>query len=308
MAPDKPVRVLALIPLPPATRTALAARYALVETPGEADHEVQAVVTNGTTGLDAALLARLPALRLACAFGVGHENIDLAAARARGVWVTHAPDTNAETVADHAIGFLLALCRGYGPLTAAVFAGRWEASRAARPTLNGATLGLIGLGGVGQAIARRAQAFGMRVAYHSRHARADLPYAHHPALLSLAETADHLVAACPGGAATRHIVNAPVLRALGPGGFFVNVARGSVVDTGALVSALREGHIAGAGLDVLEGEPAVPPQLATLDNLLLTPHMAGRSPVAQQAQTDALLASLEAFFAGRRPAHVVAAP
>ncbi|MBF5006764.1 2-hydroxyacid dehydrogenase [Diaphorobacter sp. NR2-3-3-1] len=308
--------VLALIPLPEVTRRALSTLYDLhmaERGPGEVDDagdavpldRIVAVVTNGTTGLGAELMRRMPALRVVSAFGVGHENVDLACATQRGVVVTNAPGTNDETVADHALGFLLALGRGYGALTQAVRAGDWERLRTARPTLSGSVVGIIGMGRIGQGIARRCAAFGMRVLYCTRTPRAELAYDYEADLLAMAGRCDYLVAACPGGAATRHIIDADVLRALGPQGFVVNVARGSVVNTGDLVHAMQHGLIAGAGLDVLEDEPLVPEALKSLDNVLITPHMAGRSPAAQQAQTDALLASFADVLAGRRPEHVV---
>ncbi|GAB2486090.1 2-hydroxyacid dehydrogenase [Comamonas humi] len=305
--------LLALVPLPAVTRQALAMHYELLAAADgpavvQADlplDQVVAVVTNGTVGLSAALMARLPALRLACAFGVGYENVDVEAARQRGIVVTNAPGTNDDTVADHALGFMLALSRGYGALTEAVRAGGWHQSRAARPTLSGAAVGIIGMGRIGQGIARRAQGFGMRVRYCTRRPCADLPYSHEPDLVALARASDYLVAACPGGPATRHLVNAEVLSALGPQGFLVNVARGSVVQTDDLVRALQGRAIAGAGLDVLESEPEVPEALRLLDNVLITPHMAGRSPAAHQAQTEALLRSLADGLGGRRPAFAV---
>lgn len=312
-------QILALIPLPAAARVALAERYTLHEAP-DGQHgatcaaaplgSIAAVVTNGTTGLGAELMARLPALRLVCAFGVGYENVDIAAAQARGIVVANAPDTNGETVADHAIGMLLALSRGYGALTAAVRAGQWAQARAARPTLHGATLGVIGMGRVGQAIARRAQGFAMQVKYFNRGQREELPYGFASSPVELAAQSDYLVAACPGGASTHHIVDGKVLAALGPQGFFVNVARGSVVKTEDLVQALETGNIAGAGLDVLESEPEVPAALAALaglGKLLITPHVAGRSPAAQAAQTGALLENLAEYFAGRLPRSIVPA-
>ena len=310
--------LLVLIPLPPAAREALSARFTLHHHPqGQTpeaiaegrQHAVVAVVTNGSTGLGADAMRQLDKLQFVYAFGAGHENIDLQAARAQGVAVAHAPDTNSETVADHALGFMLALSRGYGTLTTAVRAGEWESARAARPTLHGARLGLIGMGRIGQAIARRASAFGMALAYFGRQARAELPGRFVPDLVELARHSDYLVAACPGGPATRHLVNAAVLQALGPQGYLINVARGSVVDTGALIAALQSRAIAGAGLDVLATEPSVPPTLAAMDSVLITPHMAGRSPAAQVAQREALLDSLTRFFAGQTPvAMIVPAP
>lgn len=252
-------------------------------------------------------LAQLSALRVISAFGVGYENVDVAAAQERGVFVTNAPGTNDETVADHALGFMLALSRGYAQLDRTVRTGGWDKARAARPTLSGATVGIIGMGRIGQGIARRCAAFGMRVLYCTRTARVDLPYGYEADLLRMAEQCDYLVAACPGGPATRHIVNAKVMQALGMEGILVNVARGSVVDTEALVHALQTGVIAGAGLDVLENEPTIPAGLQALENVLITPHMAGRSPAAHQAQTEALLQSFEDALAGKLPALAVQA-
>ncbi|QIL83790.1 2-hydroxyacid dehydrogenase [Diaphorobacter sp. HDW4A] len=305
--------VLALIQLPEVTRQALSSVYELHMAARGLDEasdavpldRIVAVVTNGTTGLGADLMRRMPALRVASAFGVGYENVDPACAAEMGVVVTNAPGTNDETVADHALGFMLALGRGYGALTQAVRAGGWEQSRAARPTLSSSVVGIIGMGRIGQGIARRCAAFGMRVIYCTRTPRAELAYDYEADLLAMAQQCDYLVAACPGGAVTRHIIHAGVLRALGPQGFVVNVARGSVVNTDDLVQALQQGLIAGAGLDVLEGEPEVPDALKAMDNVLITPHMAGRSPAAQQAQTDVLLTSFADVLAGRRPEHAV---
>ncbi|WP_077037450.1 2-hydroxyacid dehydrogenase [Pelomonas sp. KK5] len=302
------IHLLTLVPLPAEFIAVLAARYTLMHAPAgpEEARTVQAVLTNGSTGLSAAQMAALPALRLVHAFGAGYEAIDLAAARSRGVIVSHAPGANDATVADHAMALLLAVSRGLVPVDRAVKAGGWEGSRAARPTLNGRRLGIVGMGLIGQKIARRAEAFDMQVAYHTRQPRLELPYAHHRSLLALAEASDCLVLACPGGAVTRHIVNREVLRALGPKGFLVNIARGSVVHTGDLIAALQAGEIAGAGLDVLEDEPEVPAELAAMDQVVLTPHMAGRSPEAQRAQLERLMAAVDAVLvAGGVPANVV---
>lgn len=300
--------VMALIPLPSITREALGTRYVLhMASDGVGSigadvplGRIAGVVTNGTTGLSAQLIGQMPALEVINAFGVGYENVDLAAAAARGIVVTNAPGTNDETVADHALGFMLALSRGYGVLSGMVRAGGWKNARAARPSLNGAAVGIIGMGRIGQGIARRAQAFGMRVMYCTRNPRTELPFEYAADLLAMAEASDYLVTACPGGPETWHIVNAKVLAALGREGFLVNVARGSVVNTFDLVDALQKGTIAGAGLDVLESEPEVPREILDMDNVLITPHMAGRSPAAQRAQTAALLESLEAVLNGRQ--------
>ncbi|WP_176046686.1 2-hydroxyacid dehydrogenase [Burkholderia sp. BCC1644] len=294
--------VLALVPLPDMTLDALRRDYVLHYHPDGMPAElpeagtIRAVVTNGTCGLDDMRIARLPALEIVCAFGAGYENVDVAAAARRGIVVTHAPGTNAATVADHAIGMLLALARGYAPLTGAVRAGRWHASRAARPTLTGAALGVIGMGRIGRLIAARAQGFDTTLGYHARAPHDDAPGRYYADLVQLAADSDFLVIACHGGPATRHLVDRTVLRALGPHGYVVNVARGSVLDTAALLDALDAGELAGAGLDVFEHEPDVPAALFGHPDVLVTPHVAGRSPAAWLAQRDALLSSLAQHF------------
>ena len=307
-------RVLALIPLPQHTVDALSAAYTLVHQPESAGAPelgkeeaagIVAVVTNGTTGCSAMLMDRLPALKLVASFGAGYERVDVEAARSRGVAVSHAPGANAATVADHAIGFALALARNYCGLSAAVKAGQWKNSRTERATLNGATVGIIGMGRVGQLIARRAGAFDAQVAYHDLAPREGVAGRHVASVQALAEASDFLIAACPGGKSTYHLVNLQVLTALGPRGYFVNVSRGTVVDTADLVQALREERIAGAAVDVLEEEPEVPQALRELSNVLITPHIAGRSPAALLAQKDIVLQSIAQALAGTRCTHLV---
>jgi len=257
---------------------------------------IRAVVPNGARGLPAVEMPALPGLeRIAC-YGAGHENVDLAAARQRGVAVTSAPGANSDTVADHALGLMLAVARDIPARDRAVRAGGWDAIRGARPTLTGATLGLLGLGQIGARIARRAAAFDMRVVYHTPKAKPDVPWAYAATPASLAEQSDFLVLACPGGPATRHVVDAGVLAALGRGGFLINVARGSVVDSAALLAALSARTIAGAGLDVWDGEPDFPPALLQSPLVVLTPHMSGRSPEAFRYQNKLLLSNLAAVF------------
>ncbi|MFM0505371.1 2-hydroxyacid dehydrogenase [Paraburkholderia caffeinilytica] len=298
--------VLALIALPDATLDALRHDYTLHYHPdgwGEALPasvdlaNVRAVLTNGSTGLSEPQMAALPALEIISAFGAGYENVDVAAAARRGIVVTHAPGANAATVADHAMGLLLALARGYAPLTEAVRAGRWRTSRAERPTLTGARLGIVGMGRIGRLIATRAQGFDLTLGYHGRQPHADAPGRYYADLIELAAASDFLVIACNGGAATKHLVDGKVLQALGPNGYVVNVSRGSVLDTQALIDALAHAAIAGAGLDVIEDEPEVPRALLDHPDVLITPHIAGRSPASLIAQRDALLASLSQHFA-----------
>ena len=302
-------RLLCIVPISAAYRQRLEAKYDLIEVPEGAiaalarlddrTAEIRAVFTNGSTGISNALLERMPRDSIVCCTGVGFENVDLAFARSRGVTVTHGPGLNDATVADHALALMLALARNIVQLDAATRAGKFAESRTPRPTLSGQRLGIVGLGHIGQRIAKRASAFDMSIGYYSRTERPELGLRHFASLIDLARASDYLVLSCPGGPATRHMINAEVLAALGPNSYLINVARGSVVDTAALVTALQARAIAGAALDVVEGEPNIPAALIACDNVVLSPHVAGRSPNAHAAALEAVLANLEAFFAGR---------
>ena len=259
--------------------------------------EIDAVLTRGPLGLTAGEIATLTQLQIICVIGAGYEQVDLEAAAARGITVTNGAGANAGPVADHAMALLLALLRDIPRADASTRRGEWN--RVISPSVSGKRLGIIGLGAVGQAIARRAtQGFDMHVSYHSRTPRADVPYTWHDSPLHLADAVDILVVATPGGAATRHLIDAPVLAALGAEGYLVNIARASVVDTPALIAALEQGVIAGAALDVFDDEPAVPAALKALGNTVLTPHVAGQSPQAACDTVTLVLRNLQAFFAG----------
>jgi lactate dehydrogenase-like 2-hydroxyacid dehydrogenase len=254
---------------------------------------ISAVLTTGAIGLGETEMDRLPDLKLISTFGVGHEAVDLDAARTRGIAVTNAPGTNDRTVADSTLGLMLAVARGIVETNAAVHAGQWlEARKTYRPTLNGSRVGILGMGNIGSLIARRAEAFDATIAYTNRRPREGSPWRFEPSLHALAEWADFLVVATPGGPTTRHLVDAAVLEALGPRGILVNIGRGSVVDSAALAEALHQGLLLGAGLDVVEGEPEPPTALLTAPRLTLTPHMAGRAPVALRAQGERFLDNL----------------
>ena len=264
------------------------------------DHgaEIRIVLTRGATGLYAQEMAAMPGLEIACSLGVGYENIDLAAAAERGIVVTHGPGANAVSVADHAMALLLGAARRLPQADASVRQGHWSGFMG--PQVTGKRLGILGLGTIGLEIARRgANGFGMSVGYYSRSARPESGYAYFDSPRALAAASDFLVVATPGGADTRHLVDAQVLEALGPQGYLVNIARGSVVDTQALIAALAERRIAGAGLDVVDGEPEVPQALIELDNVVLTPHSAGRSPEAVHATVALFLDNATAHFAGK---------
>ncbi|WP_454694754.1 2-hydroxyacid dehydrogenase [Achromobacter aegrifaciens] len=261
-------------------------------------HEIRIVLTRGATGLHAEEIAAMPKLEIACSLGVGYENIDLTAAAGRGIVVTHGPGANAVSVADHAMALLLGAARRLPQADASVRQGHWSGFMG--PQVSGKRLGILGLGTIGLEIARRgALGFGMSVGYYSRSVRPESGYAYFDSPRALAAASDFLVVATPGGAGTRHLVDAQVLEALGSEGYLVNIARGSVVDTQALIAALAGRRIAGAGLDVVDGEPEVPKALIGLDNVVLTPHSAGRSPEAVHATVALFLDNATAHFAGR---------
>ena len=263
-------------------------------------HRFQAVLTIGAVGLTASEMDAMPGLKLVCALGVGYESIDVAAATARGIVVTNGAGTNDGCVADHAFGLLLAAVRGIVQLDKGVRHGLFrDQMQFYTPTVSGKKLGIIGLGMIGRQIARRATGFDLEIGYFGRSRQPDVPFRYFESALALACWCDYLVVATPGGAATRHLVDAQVIEALGPSGCLVNIARGSVVDTTALAFALANGRLGSAGLDVYESEPQRPEDLVGLPNVVLTPHIAGRSPEAMQASVDKFLANAEAFFAGR---------
>ncbi len=270
----------------------------------EAGDSVKGVLTNGRGGLSAAEIQLLPKLEIICTVGAGYEAVDLTEAAKRGIAVANSPGTNATGVADSAMALLLAAVRHLRAADRHVHAGLWQDQwRVDTQIIFGKRLGLLGLGHIGGRIAHRAaRGFDMEVGYFTRNAVAGAPYRHFSTLIEMAQWADFLIAATPGGAGTRHLINAEVLAALGPQGYVVNVGRGTVVDTAALLAALREKRIAGAGLDVLEGEPSLPPalpELLAMDNVVITPHCAARAPESQIAATELLLANLNAHFAGK---------
>ena len=307
------IAVLALVGLSPERVAALtAAGYVVREGKKYASRidalgdggDIRAVLTNGRGGLSGAEMEMLPKLEIVCAVGAGYEAVDLDTSRRRGIAVANCPGTNASAVADSAMMLLMASTRHLLQADRFVRAGGWQDQwRVDTPTLSGKRLGILGLGTIGSQIAHRAaRGFDMEIGYHNRTAVAGSAYRYFDSLIELATWADFLVVAAPGGAGTRHLVNAAVLAALGPKGYLVNIGRGTVVDTAALIDALQANRIAGAGLDVLEGEPNVPPRLPELlqfDNVVVTPHCAGRAPEARTAATALILANLNAHFSGK---------
>ena len=264
---------------------------------------VRAIVAIGAVRLPAAAMDLFPNLGLISCLGSGYEGADLAAARERGIAVTHSPDSNAAAVADLAMALLISSIRDLTFARDYLRSGRWKGNAGERmPSVRGLTgrkVGIFGMGVIGLKIARRATAFDMDIAYHNRKPRADVDYAYCPSLHALATWADVLVVAVRADTGNRHAVDGAVLKALGPDGFVINIARGFVVDEAALLDALRAGTIRGAGLDVFEHEPQVPAALFELPHVTLTPHIGGNTNEAQQAMHDMVLANLNAFFAGR---------
>lgn len=294
--------ILLLVPLPQDLRDALAVEYELVshDAAGGPRAGFRIAVTMAKDGADAAVMERLPELRLISSLGVGLDRLDLTAARRRGIAIAHTPDELTEDVADFAIALMFAAARRVAAADRFVRAGRWAAGERMAPAigLRGKTVGVVGLGRIGQQIARQANGLGMAVAWTGPRPKPDLPWRHVPDILELASLSDVLILASPGGAETRHLVDAAVLDALGPRGILVNVARGSVVDEAALLAALEEKRIAGAGLDVFENEPGIDPRFLTREDVVLAPHYASITAETRAAIIARMISDIAAFRAG----------
>ena len=303
------LQVLSVANLSPVYMESMLAHYTVHQRLHESDPAefarvapgIVAIAASGESKVGAALMDQLPALKIISVMGVGYDGVDVAAAKARGVVVTHTPGVLNDDVADLAIALMLALSRQIARADRYVRAGEW-AAKGPMPLgrkMSGARLGIVGIGRIGQAIATRAEAFNMSIAYTARSPRAALPYAFHPTPAALAAQSDYLVVITPGGAATRKLIDAEVLKALGPQGALINVARGSVIDEAALIAALQNGTIAGAGLDVFEAEPNVPEALRALDNVVLTPHIGSATTQTRRAMAELAFANLHAQLEGR---------
>lgn len=303
-----PGSVLQVGPLKPSLATTLADDYAartLPDTSAEraaflAEHgaDVTVIVTSGRAGVDAALMAALPNLGAVINFGVGYDTTDVDAAAARGIGVSNTPDVLNDCVADTAVGLMIDTLRQFSAADRYVRAGRWpvDGNYPLTRQVSNTRVGIIGLGRIGSAIAHRLTAFGCTISYHNRHRVPDAPYAYAGSPVELAGGVDVLMVAAAGGEGTRGLVSAEVLDALGPQGYLVNIARGSVVDQEALVSALRNGRLAGAGLDVFTDEPKVPEELFALDNVVLLPHVASGTVQTRAAMEALTLRNLDSFL------------
>lgn len=308
--------VLMPTPMPQPVVTALAASCRLIklwEQPDpeaallEASERVKGLAVGGHVQVDDVYMGRFPHLELVANFGVGYDGIDAAWAGQHGIVVTNTPDVLNEEVADTALGLIIATARQLPAAERYLRAGRWpEAPFPLSPTLRGRTVGILGLGRIGKAIATRAEGFGLTVVYHGRKPQAGVRYLYFPTLVALAEACDILVVIAPGGAETRGLVDAAVLKALGPNGILINVARGSVVDESALIDALSNRTILSAGLDVFADEPNVPQALIDMDHVVLLPHVGSASAHTRAAMGQLVVDNLLSWAGGHGPRTPVA--
>jgi hydroxypyruvate reductase len=307
-----PDKVLIYSRFPKAMMLRIGQRFELMESGGKPPPEVftaeqlsgiRAMVSAGSTPLGGDMMDKMPSLGAVICYGTGYDGIDLAAAAQRGILVAHSPAANAAAVADLAVTLMLAVTRRLLPADNYVRSGSWSAGKPSplmrpQPGNPGRRVGLYGMGEIGRKIATRIAAFESEIAYFSRR-RHDVPYQYFTSLEALAEWCSVLMIAVRAGAKTHHAVDANILRKLGRDGYVVNISRGSVIDQAALVTALAEDAIAGAGLDVYEKEPHAPDQLTGFPNVVLTPHVGGHTLESHAAMQDCVLANLEAFFAGK---------
>jgi lactate dehydrogenase-like 2-hydroxyacid dehydrogenase len=299
------VDILITAPLPPFLYEPLKQAYRCHDYAQAADkpallrdigRQVRGLVQGGGTVTPTELLDALPALEIISVFGVGYDGVPTDYCKRRGIKVTNTPDVLTDDVADVAVGLILMTGRGFVRANRFVHAGEWlQRGPELSTKLGGRTVGILGLGRIGKAIAQRVQAMQMDVAYTGRKPQ-DVPYRYVPDLEALARASDFLVVACPGGAATRHLVDERVLAALGSQGTLVNIARGSIVDEGALVRALQAGTIKAAGLDVFDNEPNIPSALLAMDNVVLLPHVGSATRETRQAMGDLCKANLDRWF------------
>ena len=271
--------------------------------------DVRAIACAATSEyLGDAFIRRFPKLQIISSFGVGYDHIDAKAAAAHGVIVTNTPEVLTEEVADTALGLLLCTAREFPQAERYLRAGKWlqKAYPLTKGTLRNRTVGIVGMGAIGQAIARRLDAFAVPVVYHARQQRPQLRYRYYPKLIDMARDVDTLMVIVPGGAATANMINAEVLNALGPTGILINMARGSVVDEPALIKALTEKRIMAAGLDVFAKEPQVPQELIAMDNVVLFPHVGSASVHTRDRMDQLVVDNIVAWAAGKPPLTPVA--
>jgi lactate dehydrogenase-like 2-hydroxyacid dehydrogenase len=253
--------------------------------------------------IDGAFMSRFPKLQIVSSFGVGYDHVDAKWAGEHGIVVTNTPDVLNEEVADTALGLLLCTVREFPQAERFLRAGKWLQGgyRLTPATLQDRTIGIVGMGRIGKAIARRLEAFGVPVVYHSRNPQEGVAYKYYPKLIDMARDVDTLMVIVPGGAATKNLINADILKALGPNGILINMARGSVVDEQALIQALKDRTILSAGLDVFVNEPQVPQELIEMDHIVLFPHLGSASVATRKAMDQLVVDNLKAWFSGKLP-------
>lgn len=253
--------------------------------------------------VDGAFMSRFPSLEIVSSFGVGYDHIDAKWAGEHGIVVTNTPEVLNEEVADTALGLLLCTAREFPQADRYLRAGKWaeKAYPLSKATLRDRTVGMVGMGRIGRAIARRLDAFGVPVVYHSRNPQKDVSYKYYPDLVAMARDVDTLMVIVPGGATTKNLISKEVLEALGPNGILINMARGSVVDEPALIEALKSKTIMSAGLDVFVNEPHVPAELIAMDNVVLFPHLGSASDHTRRAMDQLVVDNLLAWFSGKPP-------
>nr|WP_090276699.1 2-hydroxyacid dehydrogenase [Mycolicibacterium komanii]CRL70160.1 D-isomer specific 2-hydroxyacid dehydrogenase [Mycolicibacterium komanii] len=299
--------ILQVGPMMPALAQSLRDDYGAVvlpSDPGEREaflnehgDEITAVVTSVIGGADAELIAALPKLAVIVNFGVGYDSVDVDAAVRRGIVVSNTPDVLTDAVADTAVGLMIDTLRQFSAADRFVRAGRWpQGIYPLTREVSNSRVGILGLGRIGSAIAKRVSAFGCEISYHSRHRVADSPYRYASSPEELARDVDVLIVATAGGGDTANLVDRAVLDALGPDGYLINIARGSVVDEPAMVEALATGRLAGAGLDVYADEPHVPERLLGLDNVVLLPHVGSATVQTRAAMAALTLRNLDSFL------------
>ena len=274
----------------------------------EVADKIVAIASGSHVNVDAGLMGRLPNLKIVSNFGVGYDTVDAEWAGRHGIYVTNTPDVLTEEVADTAMALLLMAAREFPASERYLRAGKWldKPYPLTRSTLRGRKLGIFGLGRIGKAIARRAEAFGLEIAYHNRSKADDVSYPYHATLVGLAEAVDTLMVVVPGGQSTYHAVNAEVLKALGANGILVNIGRGTAVDETALIKALQDGTILSAGLDVFEEEPKVPQDLIDIDRIVLLPHVGSGSVHTRNAMGQLVVDNLTTWLKTGRPITPVA--
>ena len=262
-----------------------------------------AAVTYSTARCDGGVMDMFPKLEIVASFGVGYDHVDASHAREHNIVVTNTPDVLTEEVADIAMGLLIATLREFIKADRYLRSGLWTTQQypLSVGSLRDRKVGIVGMGRIGQAIARRLDASLVPVVYHTRNPVSSLGYKHYPDLIEMAKAVDTLMVIVPGGPSTAKMINADVLKALGPRGVIINVARGSVVDEEAMIAALKSGAILAAGLDVFANEPAVPDELKAMQNVVLLPHIGSASVVTRNAMDQLVVDNLKAWFAGKGP-------